>query len=349
MISRRILNLGLALFLSSSILSPLNSWADGPPAPHLKPSLKEFGDKLVKGSQISQLYKESLKDESTLTTKKVSELEKLNRDLMRDFRNLVRDNASFARAEIEDEAVLSSLINLLQLSLLRIRNWSQAPVNPKPNLSRIKDEASIWFQFAADLPYNEASLMGLKVTGLVRSLLIDELERTEKKHGAAMAEDELWLTWMLGLRTPWPVDRMILTEGRRMLGLTPNLVEKVALKIQKDPYLSVEKALAQIPGDKTGEKTNSLDLFKNLWREQDMDGMKTEINRLQVLRLRLACRLYEHRKGAWPATVSQLVEAKMLAAAPVDYLTGRLMALPQKADLTALPQADKSPTPAKNP
>ncbi len=342
---RRFLALTLAFSFFFGIRGLQTSQAQEAPAPHLKPSLKEFGDKLSKGSQISQLYKDSLKDESTLTTKKVSELEKINRDLMRDFRNLVRDNASFARAEIEDETVLSNLINLLQLSLLRMRHWAQASVNPKPNLSRIKDEASVWFQFAADLPYNEASLMGLKVSGLVRSLLLDELERTERKHGAAMVEDELWLKWMLGLRTPWPVDRMILTEGRRMLGPTPNLVEKVALKIQKDPYLSVEKALAQIPG----EKPKALDLFKSLWREQDMDGMKTEINRLQVFRLRLACRLYEHRKGTWPTAVRQLVEAKMLPAAPVDYLTGRLMALPDKAEPSVLPQADKSLPPAKNP
>lgn len=302
----------------------------------LKPSLREFASQLKRGPEISALYKESLKDGFVPDAKKIAEFEKANRDLMRDFRDLVRENASFARSDIEDESVLNGLVGMLQLSLLRIHNWGVTSEKGKSTLSRAKEEAGLWFQFAADLPYNEASLIGLKVTGVVRSLLIDELERLEKTRGDLMAQDELWLTWMLQLRTPWPVDRMVLTEGRRIAQPPPpNLVEKVAIKIQKNPYLSVEGALAQIPGSKPGD----LETFKNLWREKDMEGMKTEINRLQLLRLRLACRLYQHRKGAWPTSVAEIVKAKLLPAAPVDYLTGRLMALP----------APDSAPPAKNP
>lgn len=310
-----------------------------PPAPKagfIKPSLRDFATKLKRGPEISALYKESLKDGFVPDAKKIAEFEKANRDLMREFRDLVRENVTFARAEIEDESVLNGLVGMLQLSLLRIHNWGATSTKSKSNLGRAKDEAGLWFQFAADLPYNEASLVGLKVTGVVRSLLIDELERLEKTRGDLMAQDELWLTWMLQLRTPWPVDRMVLTEGRRIPHPPPpNLVERVAIKIQKNPYLSVAGALAQVPGAKPGD----LDTFKNLWREQDMEGMKTEINRLQLLRLRLACRLYQHRQGAWPTSVQEIVKAKLLPAAPVDYLTGRLM---------ALPAIDSAP-PAKNP
>ena len=306
------------------------------PQPHVRPSLREMGGRLQKSEEISALFKESLKDPEALTSKKLAVVEKPNSALLREFQNLALDSASFVRGEIEDEAVLSRLLSLQQLSLLRVRLWTQDDSTPR-NLGNIKEECNAWFQFAADLPYNEASMMGLKVTGLVRSLVLDELERLETKRGAQMAEDEFWLHWFLLLRTPWPVDRMILTEARRVLHpASLNLAEKVAAKIQKNPYLSVDQALKQIPGGKPQE----LDHLKPLWRTQDMEGMKMEINRLQTLRLRLASRIYEKRKGSPPSSVEQLISERLLTVAPTDYFTGHPM---------QLPQAGKSGDTGKNP
>jgi hypothetical protein len=293
--------------------------------PHIRPSLKEMGGRLQKGDEISALYKAALKDPSALTAKKLAALEKPNRTLLREFQNLALDSASFARGEIEDEVVLNRTLELLQLSLLRMRQWStEEPAHRA--LGKIKEECNTWFQFAADLPYNEASLIGLRVAGVIRSFLIDELEHLERARGAQMSQDEVWLNWFLQLRTPWPVDRMILTEARRILHPeSMSLAEKIALKIQKNPYLSVDSALKQIPGGKPQEVL----VLKNLWREQDMEGMKTEINRLQSLRLKLASRLFEKRKGKRPEKVQELVDARLLASAPIDYFTGRPMQLPQ--------------------
>lgn len=304
--------------------------------PHVRPSLADIGKRLKNPDAISSLYRDSLKNPATLTAKKVKDLEKPNLALMKEFRHLSTEMVTFARGEIEDEAVLSRLVSFLQLSLLRIRLWSEEkPL--KASLGRIKEEANAWFQFAAELPYNEASLVGLRVTGVIRSLLIDELEALEKKQGDGMAKDELWLNWLMQLRTPWPVDRMILSEARRVLSpATMPIAEKVAGRIQKDPYLSVEDALKKIPGAKPGET----EVLKSLWRKQDMDAMKTEINRLQTLRLRLASRLFRHREGRWPKEVAELVKARLLLASPVDYFTGRPMQLPQ---LDKPEEAAKSP------
>lgn len=295
-----------------------------------------MGERLKKADEIATLFKDSLADPAKATPEKVAALVKPNEKLLSEFQNLSRESTSFVRGEIENEATLSQMIAMLELSILRIRNWEQQkPLKRK--FAQIKEEAGTWFQFAADLPYNEASLVGLRVTGVIRSFLIDELERLEKSSGDEMARDELWLNWLVQLRTPWPVDRMILTEAKRVLHPSSmNLAEKVAQKIQKNPYLSIEAALKQIPGHKPKE----LQDLKAIWRDQDMDGMKTEINRLQTLRLRLATRLFEKRKGKRPDKPQDLVTAGLLAQVPIDYFTGKAM---------QLPQADKAPSDPKNP
>ena len=303
---------------------------------HIRPSLKDMGASLKKSEEITALFRASLKDGKPLTRDQLKQIEKPNLALLTDFQNLALESASFVRGEIEDETVLSHLLSLLQLSILRMRTW-ETQIPSKKYLARIKNECTYWFQFAADLPYNEASLVGLRTSGVIRSFLIDELEELEKSQGAALSQDELWLNWLLQLRTPWPVDRMLLTEARRSIhSQSMPLAEKVAAKIQKNPYLSVETALKQIPGGKPSE----VDILKKLWRDEDMTGMKTEINRLQTLRLRLASRLFEKRNHHPPAKVQELIEAHLLAASPVDYFTG----LPMQ-----LPQSDKSDPAGKNP
>ena len=314
---------GLSFFLTLNLeaAEPVKT----PITEHVRPSLKEMGATLKKSDEITQLFRASLKEGKPLTPAQLKEIEKPNLALMYDFQNLASESTSFVRGEIEDETVLSHLLGLLQLSMLRMRTW-ETETPSKKYLAKIKDECTFWFQFAADLPYNEASLVGLRTSGVIRSFLIDELEELEQKQGPALSQNELWLNWLLQLRTPWPVDRMLLTEAKRSLHpQSMGLAEKVAAKIQKNPYLSVETALKQIPGGKPAE----VDVLKKLWRDEDMAGMKTEMNRLQTLRLKLAAAVFEKRQHHGPAKVQDLVEAHLLTSAPIDYFSGLPMQLPQ--------------------
>lgn len=292
------------------------------------PSLKEFGAGLKKSDEIESLFQQSLVHPEALSLKKVLELEKVNRQLFRDFRNLVEESATFLRGEIAEESCRQNLFKMLDLSLLRVRFAAQEKGQKmSTRLGRIKEELGLWFRFAADLPYNESTLLGLQFAGQIRSRLIDELERLEQQLGPEMSEDELWFTWAMQLRTPWPIDRIVLSESRLLLnGDTKSLGERVAIKLQKDPYLSVERALKQISGKKQ-VKTQELEV---LWTDQNIEQMKSEVNRLQKLRLKLAARLYLHRKGKWPADVQTLVKEKYFLAAPIDYSTGLAMQLPQE-------------------
>lgn len=285
---------------------------------HSRPSLKGLVQRIKLGPEISKTYRRVLETATTPEKEVLKKLVSPNSLLLSEFRNLASEKVSFARGEIESEEVLNGTMTLLQLSLLQMRQWSGAPL--KNSLSKLKEEARVWFEFAAELAYNEASLVGMKTAGVIRSLVLDELEFVQKKRASELAKDIQWLRWIQGNRTPWPVDRMLLSEARRFLS-PPSLavMEKAAMKIQKNPYLSVEMALSQVPGGKPSE----LDKMKVFWAEKDMEGLKTEATRIQVLILSAASLYFETQEGRPATAVSQLVEKKILASGPIDYHTGK--------------------------
>lgn len=291
---------------------------------HSRPSLKGLVQRIKLGPEISKTYRGVLETAGTPEKGQLKKLVSPNSQLLSEFRNLSLEKVSFARGEIESEEVLNGMMTLLQLSLLQMRQWSGAPL--KNSLSKLKEEARVWFEFAAELAYNEASLVGMKTAGVIRSLVLDELEFVQRKRAKELAQDIQWLRWIQGNRTPWPVDRMLLSEARRFLS-SPSLavMEKAAMKIQKNPYLSVEVALSQVPGGKPSE----LDKMKVFWAEKDMDGLKTEATRIQILVLSAASLYFETQQGRAATAVSELVDKKILASGPIDYHTGKPLDLAQ--------------------
>jgi hypothetical protein len=63
------------------------------------------------------------------------------------------------------------MMTFLQLSLLEVRRQAF-----KKNWAMVQKHCASWFLFAADFPYEESSLVGLRISGVVRSLILDELE-----------------------------------------------------------------------------------------------------------------------------------------------------------------------------
>jgi hypothetical protein len=59
--------------------------------------------------------------------------------------------------------------------------------------------------------------------------------------------------------------------------------------------------------------------------------MKTEINRLQALRIRWATAQFRVKNSKEPATSADLVKAGLLEKPPIDYKTGKEMTLEQAA------------------
>ncbi len=273
-----------------------------------RPSLKALSQKFQKGPEITQAFRD--KKNSTV----IEPLLTANQSLMSEFATSVKASAAFARGEIEDEKILNFVTNLLQLSILKIR--SDFTQNQSAKAS---DEVLLWFNFAADLSYEESSLVGLRLASLIRSLLLDELELAAHDFPTAMAQSGVWLK---SLRAPWPVDRVFLYESRRVLKPQSLAVaEKVAKAFQKNAYQTAEQILKKTPG---GAGTD-LEFLKSIWRESDLKAMKTEINRLGLLKAQAADLQFEVQQKAKAKSWDDLKKSGGLESTPIDYFTGRAM------------------------
>jgi hypothetical protein len=291
--------------------------------PQVKPSLKEITSKLSFAENISQIYQKTLKSDKLSKDKKLDLIFSKNEKLMQKFSKLVLSGATFVRGEIEDPEVLTQLSRMVQLSALKM----EASAVDKKFL-RVKEEAAMWLTFAADFPYEEASLVGLRIASVIRSLIFDELEKIEKQSGPEFLKDPLYLAWVNGLRSPWPIDRVVLSEARRLLsGNSVKVAEKLSESLQKNAYQTADQILDSLPGGNAA----GLEPFRAMWRSKDVEQMKTEINRIQAMRIRFAAVQWQLKNGLAADSSSDLVKSGLLDKAPIDYKTGQPMTLEQAA------------------
>jgi hypothetical protein len=97
--------------------------------------------------------------------------------------------------------------------------------------------------------------------------------------------------------------------------------EKVAAAFQKNPYQTAEQILAKLPGG----KNKDLEFLKSIWRDSDLQAMKTEMNRLGLLKAHVAQNEYL-KKTKKPATNWQDLKTVVgFEQTPIDYFTGRPM------------------------
>ncbi len=303
----------LSLFIGT--LLSLSAWGGD------KISLQERTAKIQKTEEIRELYKSSA-ELGADPGKAFQGLFKSNKASWDVLKKDFLTSGSFVRGEIEDEKTLNQLMAYLQLSMVKVRSSSF-----QGQWSDVREEFSAWLLFAADFPYEESSLVGLRTSGVIRSLILDEIERIQKKFAAEIAKDSQFRKWFLGVRAPWPVDRILVSEARRLL--KPPMVavaNSAALAYQKNPYQSVEKSLARVKGGQSEESK----LLKQIWRDEDIQLMKTEINRIGKLKVRLALAEYEVRHQKPAQSIQVLVQEQLLDQVPVDYFSGKPM------DLTSL-------------
>lgn len=275
--------------------------------------LGEIKQKIKDGKLITQAYRERWDE------KKIQPLLKKNKKLREKYLRELNSSTRFVRGEIEDEATLNALMELMQLSILKMRLDAQSG-----NWLNFRQEVQVWFSFAADFSYEESSLIGLKVAGVIRSLLLDELEFFVKTKPQEIAREGTLRAWFLKVRAPWPIDRMILAESKRFLApALLSVAEKVANNLQKNPYLTSAEALEQVPGG----KPKSLDVLKVLWEPSHIGMMKAEITRIGKLKVQLAVNEYLFKNNKKADKMEDLIQAKLLDGIPIDYNTGKPMEL----------------------
>lgn len=303
------LNVALNLFLTGILQSH---------AVVEKASLQQFCRNFKQTDQVVKVFKESSELEKS-PEKAAKDLLKKNKKDQDKLMALFKESAAFTRGEIEDEKTLSCTIQRLQLSLIEARTASF-----KKDWKKVQNIFSNWFLFAADFPYEESSLVGLRFSGVVRSLLLDDLERIQKKFSSEIAAHPELRNWFLGVRAPWPVDRVLVTEAKRLLKpVMMPVAQAAAASYQKNPYQTSEQALKRVKGG----DSNEAELLRQIWKLDDIQLMKTEMNRIGSMKLRFAQAEYQAQQGKPAANVGDLVKAGLLDAAPVDYFTGQPLGL----------------------
>lgn len=277
----------------------------------LKPSLQkivsDFGDQ----PQISEYFKKAPEKAAPLKKSFKKQLVVLDA-----FLGEARSSSSFARGEIEDEKVLNGLIQMLQLSILRVR---ETP--PEKSSDLIRRELGAWLTFAADFSYEESSFIGMKVASVIRALVLDELEQFEKTlPGQDSKQLTAWVEWSQAIRMPWPIDRVIISEGRRALEpRLHGLASQVAARLQSNPYQTAASILDRLAGG----KAESTGFLRQMWAEKDLAQMKEEVSRLQGYQLRWGFRVREALGHKAPHSMLEVAKAAGFSSIPINYKSGR--------------------------
>lgn len=297
----------LSVLVPWVLASPTEAAAD-------KPSLKSFSEKIVSPELITNFYLTTGELDGTIpkTWKPVWEKnEKNGSNLLKHF----EQSSPFVRGEIEDEKVLSGVTQWLQFSLVRGRELAS-----QGKWSEVQKIWSDWFLFAADFPYEESSLIGMKFTGVMRSLLLDEVEKMQKKYSLEIAQRPEIRRWFLSLRAPWPIDRIFVSEAKRLLSPPMmSVANAAAAAFQKNPYQSSEQVLKKVKGGDAHEAA----LLKQIWKESDIAMMKSEMTRIGKMKLRLALAEFQIKNKGLTATPEALVKAGLIDSVPADYSTGK--------------------------
>lgn len=281
------------------------------PAP-TKASFKVMVGEIKFLTEIKELYKKN--ELSPTEQKRWSQIWLANVAVIKEYDRYFRDSKTFQRGEIDDENVLVGILSVEQISILRFRELAN-----RESYMEALDELTPWMLLASDLPFDEATLIGLRLSSLMRSLVLDEIEKWDGNPKLTAAASESWLQWSKQLKSPWPVDRVVLSEARRRASQRSlKTAEKVAMTLQKNAYITSEKALEQV----AGRPILDLAFIKEIWRTKDIDQMKEEIARMTAMQIRLAARVYEWRQHEKPTAIEQLVKASLLERVPVDYRTG---------------------------
>ncbi len=283
------------------------------------PHFSLFAEKLKATDEIIALYKTSLstwdKKEQNLFKTLWSQNESWQNQFLKNFKQAT----PYVRGEIEQESVLNSTLARYQLLLMKIKADFFAK-----KWKNLTENIELAFTIPAEIPYQEASLVGLRLGHAMRSLLLDELEGLDVQKDSILFKDNQFLTMLQKARLPWPIDRVMLSDAKRLSNEKALMMaEVIAAELQKNPYQSAEKIIKE----KKWARSQETEVLIQLWREQDIAEMQIEMNRFGKLLLKYASLRFEHLHKNKPEQAEQLVKEDIIQRVPVDYTTGKPMSI----------------------
>lgn len=283
------------------------------------PHFALFAEKLKATDEIIALYKTSL---STWEKKEQSQFKALwsqNATWQNQFLKNFKQATPYVRGEIEQESVLNATLARYQLLLMKIKTDFSSK-----KWKNLTENIELAFTIPAEIPYQEASLVGLRLGHAMRALLLDELEGLNIQKDSVLFKDNQFLIMLQRARLPWPIDRVMLSDAKRLSNdKALVMAETIAAELQKNPYQSAEKIIKE----KRWARGQDTEVLMQLWREQDIAEMQTEMNRFGKLLLKYASLRFEHMHKNKPEQVEQLVKEDIIQRVPVDYTTGKPMSI----------------------
>lgn len=297
--------------------------------------------------------------------------------------NEILKSKSFVRGELEKEENLNQWTAIIQLYLIQMQlwiwqeNWNKYfemqnqwfvflsdYIYEDPGLisfktvtlfrSMLLDQLeSLIYSLAIDWPFhrnnarlNTESAQNNSPTKISPRAQIGLPKKKQSKNQKLMIlpEFEHGRKLFIQVPVPWPVDRMVLTEGRKLPPDQQKVIDKLVVQMQKNPYQSLSAILNEMGYNQQHTLWMS---FANFWQQSDIQTLQTEMNRIGKLQLFWSYwHLSKFENKDWQDNVlnnvSQsagekidwiLIEKKLteksqwLFKIPVDYKTGMPMKL----------------------
>lgn len=210
--------------------------------------------------------------------------------------------------------------------LRKMQSWMQFQVltlgslrSPKLDCLEYQKLASTWFYFLAEMAYQDPDSQTLSIIYQWRGLLLNEVYlRVQNQEWNSCQQNES-LRWWRSQRFPSPVDRLLVSEMRR-LALSPKeraWMTKAVIALQKNPHKSLEEWLKS----QNLFVTENLKKLSSAWSSNLVQQMQAELSTHQKVTLILMSREYFAKHGSWPKSQSDLVKTHYLTQVLVDPQT----------------------------
>lgn len=281
----------------------------------IRPQFQEMSAQLQADEKLTQAYQ--AKSWSSDQAKQAQAWVDAHEKQWQVWRKHFLESSSFARGQIEEEKNMNALVLWYQWSVLQSRVQKTSQLQHKILLENLQ----AWAQMSADLAYEESSLIGMRFSSVMRNMVFDELESFVQQQQSVETLKET-LRLLKHMRAPWPVDRVILAETKKLLGESGlKAVQSAVNSLQKNPYQSLSGLVRKADL----KRYPKLEFIVKMWTENDISRMQDEINRRNLLLINCAKKIYVLTQNQEPKSLDELVSKGLLDSVPIDYKTGQKM------------------------
>lgn len=226
-----------------------------------------------------------------------------------------------ARGDLENPELRLKIAQIYKISLLRLR-LSGADQTGAWALT----EGDIWMRALTAMAFDESTSETMRWVSEQRSLYAGEMLAKMKSLPIATFRMDPLHQHLRQLKLPWPVDRIYLTESRKVLKPGAQLVANgLSGDLQKFPF----KDLESLRRARRGVDASGLAALDLVYTLADVQLRQKEDDLFNEYRLRVARALFEKRQGALVKDLEQLKAAGLIDRVPIHHVSGQFWSITQ--------------------